>query len=199
VACTAAVPLGCLNQGLPRRCTSLKATRDQDGDVPKRGLLTVAWLVAGALAVALASAAVSRVGNEVTGSRPSPLSAGEVQQELTAASTPSTAAPATSAPPQTSPPTTSGSTTTTAVPATTGAGDPPAETRTYALVGGTATLRFTPQGVAVVTATPNPGFSVDVEPENVNGVKVEFESDAHESRVDGWWDGGPVDRVREGE
>ena len=168
--------------------------------MPKRGLLTVAWLVAGVLAVALASAAVSRVGNEVTGSRPSPLSAGEVQQELTAASTTSSTSSMTSAPPETSTPTTSGSTTTSAaVPTTTGATDPRAETRTYALVGGTATLRFTPQGVTVVTATPNPGFSVDVEPENVNGVKVEFESDAHESRVDGWWDGGPVERVSEGE
>jgi cytoskeletal protein RodZ len=167
--------------------------------VPKRGLLTVAWLVAGVLAVALATAAVSRVGNEVTGSRPSPLSAGEVQQELTAASTTTTTSSTTTAPPV-SPPTTGGSTTTTlAAPATTASVAAPTETRTYALVGGTATLRFSPQGVTVVTATPNPGFSVDVEPEHGNGVKVEFESDAHESRVDGWWDGGPVERVSEGD
>ena len=44
-------------------------------------------------------------------------------------------------------------------------------------------------GVAVVV----------VEPEHGNGVKVEFESEAHESRVYGWWDGGPVERVSEGE
>ncbi|MGH9084146.1 MAG: hypothetical protein ACRDYW_01720 [Acidimicrobiales bacterium] len=164
--------------------------------MPKRGLLIVAWLVAGVLAVALATAAVSRVGNEVTGSRPSPLSAGEVQQELTAASTTTSSTTVTTGP-TVSPPTTSDSTATSAVPPTTVPVDAPAETRTYALVGGTATLRFTPQGVTVVTATPNPGYSVDVEAENVNGVKVEFESDAHESRVDGWWDGGPVERVRE--
>lgn len=194
--CAAALPRSRLYQGLPRGCDSLKAARDQDGSVPKRGLLIVAWLLAGVLAVALATAAVSRVGNEVTGSRPSPLSAGEVQQELTAASTSTTT---TSTAPAVSPPATTGSTTTTATPATTGPVDAPAETRSYALVGGTATLRFSPQGVTVVTATPNPGFSVDVEPEHGNGVKVEFESEAHESRVDGWWDGGPVERVSEGE
>jgi hypothetical protein len=31
-------------------------------------------------------------------------------------------------------------------------------------------------------------------------VKVEFESDGHESRVDAWWDGGPqVERRENGE
>ena len=69
--------------------------------------------------------------------------------------------------------------------------------RTYNLVGGTAALRFSPSGVTVEYATPKAGFTVEVEPENVNGVKVEFESADHKSRVDGWWDNGPRDRVRE--
>jgi hypothetical protein len=160
----------------------------------------VAWLVAGVLAVGLATAAVSRVGNEVTGSRPSPLSAGQVQEELTAAAsttTTSTAGTTAGSAPTETTATTTATTTTSAAPSTTGGEEVAAETRTYALVGGTATLRFSPEGVTVVTATPNPGFSVDVEAEHGNGVKVEFESDAHESRVDGWWDGGPVERVRE--
>ena len=63
-----------------------------------------------------------------------------------------------------------------------------------------ATLRFSPAGVEVVGATPNEGFSVDSEPEHGNGVKVEFESDAHDSRIDAWWDGGPqVERRENGE
>jgi hypothetical protein len=28
-------------------------------------------------------------------------------------------------------------------------------------------------------------------------VRVEFENDSHRSRIEGWWDGGPQDRVRE--
>ena len=70
-------------------------------------------------------------------------------------------------------------------------------TRTYNLVGGTASLRFTPSGVTVDYATPKAGFTVEIEPENGNGVKVEFRSDDHRSRVDGWWDGGPRERIRE--
>lgn len=154
----------------------------------RSGVLVVAWLVGGALAVAVATVAVDRVGNEVTGSRPAPLSAGEVEERLTAAT--STTASDPSATTTTLPTTTTTNTTDTTAPVA-------AETRTYPLVGGTATLRFTEAGVAVVTATPNPGFSVDVEPEHGNGVQVEFESEDHESRVDGWWSGGPQDRVRE--
>jgi hypothetical protein len=58
-------------------------------------------------------------------------------------------------------------------------------------------LKFTPSGVTVQWATPHDGYEVKVEPENGNGVKVEFESDAHRSRVDAWWADGPQDRVRE--
>jgi hypothetical protein len=58
-------------------------------------------------------------------------------------------------------------------------------------------LRFSPSGVTVVWANPNPGFDVSQEPEQGNGVKVEFRSDTHRSRVDGWWDGGPQERIRE--
>jgi hypothetical protein len=66
--------------------------------------------------------------------------------------------------------------------------------------GGVVTLSFSPAGVDVVGATPNEGFTVDSEPEHGNGVKVEFESDAHRSRVDAWWDGGPqVERREDGE
>lgn len=166
----------------------------------RTALLGVMWFVGGALAVALAVAAVGRVGNEVTGSRPSPLSAEEVAQEL--ASTTSTSAPA--ADPSSTTTGAAGGSTTTAPPATATTVAPPppttaaaGETRTYALVGGTATLRFEPTGVTVLAATPNPGFSVHAEPEHLNGVKVEFESEGHESQVTGWWDGGPRDEVRE--
>ena len=114
---------------------------------------------------------------------------------------PTTDAPQ-SAPPATSPPatvpvsTTAPPPTTTTTTTTTTPPQAPAETRSYSLVGGSAALRFTPEGVTVLWATPNSGYTWHVEPED-NGVKVEFENESHESRVEGWWDGGPRDRVEE--
>jgi hypothetical protein len=151
------------------------------------------------------------VGNQVTGSRPSPLSAEEVRSELaleaattttlagvTDSSLPNEATTSTSVTAPTGPTTTtsrSGSTSPT-TPATTQPGPPP-ETRTYTLVGGTATLRFTADGVTVWASTPNPGYSAVTEATHDNGIRVEYRSDAHRSRVEGWWDAGPRDEVRE--
>ena len=49
----------------------------------------------------------------------------------------------------------------------------------------------------MVVATPAAGFTVDIGESHDGGARVEFESDDHRSRVDGWWDGGPQDEVRE--
>ncbi|MFZ6005877.1 MAG: hypothetical protein ACOYXM_18285 [Actinomycetota bacterium] len=162
----------------------------------------VVWLVAGATAVTLASVAVSTVGNQVTGSRPSPFSAEEVRAELAGEDETTTTAPAsdttTTSPPGASPPTTGGpAATVRQAPPTTAAPTQPAEIRTYNLVGGTATLRFEPSGVTVQEATPKPGFSVEVEPDGSNGWQVTFDSESHRSRVEGWWDGAPQDEVDE--
>ena len=169
-------------------------------------LIVAAWAVAGALAVSLASVAVSRVGNQVTGDRPAPLSASQVQEEL-AAETSTTSTTMTVPSPDatgtapaggpTAPVVLPPSPTTTTTAATSGpAPAPTGETRTYSLVGGTATLRFEPTGVTVVVANPNPGFKVEVEPEGP-GVEVSFEADHHRSKVHAWWDGGPRDDVEE--
>lgn len=165
------------------------------------------WLVAATVAVAVAWQGVAVVGDQVTDERPDALAASDIEARLTEASTTTTS---TTVAPGTTPPTsatsssttTAGSSTPTTTPSSTTIGPPPAtadvgETRTYNLQGGTASLRFRPTGVEVVFANPAPGFRVEIEPEHVNGVKVEFESDTHESRVDGWWEGGPVDRVSE--
>ncbi|MDE0803751.1 MAG: hypothetical protein OSA99_10540, partial [Acidimicrobiales bacterium] len=102
-----------------------------------------------------------------------------------------TGTPQTTAPPASSPPSTTATTPTTQPPAV------PATTRTYSLTGGSVSLRFASSGVTVNYATPNAGFEVSIEPEHGNGVKVEFRGDSHRSRVDGWWENGPVDRIRE--
>lgn len=189
--------------------------------------LVLAWVVAAAVAVAVASWGVALVGRSVTEERPAALASAEVEERLSevaatdppststtsttttalsAGETPTTVAgpggsagsvPVTTTPGP-SPTTTVAPASPPAAPATVApAPVPAAETRTYTLVGGTASLRFEPSGVTVVFANPAQGFDVEIEAEHGNGVRVEFESDTHESRLDGWWDGGPQDRKEE--
>lgn len=157
----------------------------------RRGVgLAAVWLMVAVAAVTVAWQGVNVVGRQVTDRRPAALSAGEIEDRLSARTAGDGAGASAGA--STEPPSTTASST--APPATAASA---AETRTYNLVGGTVSLRFAATGVTVVFANPGPGFTVDSEPENVNGVKVEFESETHRSRVDGWWDNGPLDRVRE--
>lgn len=182
-------------------------------------VLVAAWVGAGAAAVTLATAGVSMVGNQVTGSRPSPLSADEVRRELEAAEVANPSTNATD--PGTGPTTTLGepsaagvSTTTTTRPGTAPSTRPgssptaapsgpttttsePVELRTYSLVGGTATLRFSPSGVTLVDAVPAAGYATEIEAVHDNGIRVEFESEDRRSRVEGWWDAGPRDQTDE--
>jgi hypothetical protein len=169
------------------------------------------WFVTGALAAAVATAGVAVVDDQLTSPRPAPLSAEQVRRELVASSATST----TTSDGRVATTTTIGpgpaevTTTTSAAGGTGGDGGPTAttapppapsarsETRTYDLVGGTATVRFSAAGVTVLTATPAPGFTVEIEDSHDGGKRVEFDSDGHESRLDAWWDGGPRDEVRE--
>jgi hypothetical protein len=84
----------------------------------------------------------------------------------------------------------------TATPAPTSPPAPAATTQTFALTGGTTAISFSPSGVTVLWATPNPGFDVKIEPES-SGIKVEFRADNHRSRIDAWWSGGPRHEIRE--
>lgn len=174
----------------------------------------LAWVVAAAAALAVAWQGVALVGRQVTDDRPGPLSAAEIREAIEASESDDESGRDESAGAESSP---GGADVVppapeeTAGPATTqnqpDAGNPPpatttstiaepAETRPYDLIGGSVALQFSPSGVTLLWATPNPGFEVDSEPEG-SGIKVEFESDSHRSRVDGWWDGGAQDRVRE--
>lgn len=138
---------------------------------------TAAWVVAAGVATTAAWQGVGLVTNQVTDDRPPALAAAEVRDKLDDSSSTTTAPP--------------GSTTTSTSTVE------PTVTRTYDVDGGSTALRFAPSGVTVLWSTPKPGFDVDVEPEHGNGYRVEFESDSHRSRVEGWWDGGPQDRTRE--
>ncbi len=65
-----------------------------------------------------------------------------------------------------------------------------AQVLTFDLVGGTASVSFAPNDVHVLWATPEPGFSADVD-NGGPGQRVEFRSDDGDSRLDVWWDAGP--------
>ena len=172
----------------------------------RRTLTFVAlWLLAGAAAATVAWLGVSSVSDELAGSasHPEPLTAEEIRDEVAAGSSTTTTPGAPTTAPVTTSTTADGTTPTTAAtptttPATTTTRPPvAATTRSYDLVGGTVTLRFAPSGVTVVVATPAPGFSVELGDSHDTGAKVEFEGEDHRSRVEGWWDGGPQDEVRE--
>ena len=203
-----------------------KPPRHHNGWVRKTLPYLGAWFIAGLLAVALASVGVSMVTEQVTtNNRPAALGAAEVRDELASIDqdgaaeatpslpevppTPPTGAMAPGSSPSGSsadrapapgdgPSDPSTPTTTIAPVPTTLPAAPTPVTRTYDLIGGTATLRFTSEGVTIITATPKAGFSVDIEANDDDGdARVEFESDDHLSRLDAWWDGGPQNEVRE--
>jgi hypothetical protein len=144
------------------------------------------WLVAAVVASVIAWQGVGLVGDQVTDRRPATFTEDEVEAEL--------AEPAGE---DTSPPTTPPGTgdQTPQRPTTTTADEPAAETRTYNLGGGAVTLRFSPDGVEVASAVPKLGYEVRSQPTDDNGWRVEFVGDEARSRVEGWWDGGPQDRV----
>ena len=69
-------------------------------------------------------------------------------------------------------------------PAPTAPPAPPASsTQTFALTGGTVMVTCTGNAIALDSATPNAGFTIDKEENEDGQVEVRFQSDAHESRL----------------
>lgn len=74
------------------------------------------------------------------------------------------------------------------------------ETRSYDLVGGTVTVRFSAAEVELVSASPADGFALrPVEQEGPTDIRVEFRrtDDTWRSRLRATWDGGPEERIDE--
>ena len=159
--------------------------------------LGVAWLAAAVVAAVVAWQGVGLVGDQVTDDRPATLSAAQIEGALgvPVAPVPGDATPgtATDAGPAT-PPTTTAPTPTTAPPP---APEQQAVVRPYSVTGGNAVLSFTPAGVTVALARPDPSYQVRSEPTDGNGWRIEFDGPAGRSRIEGWWDGGPQDRVED--
>jgi len=144
----------------------------------------------------VAYAAVQMVSGSVVESQREPLT-----------STPAgagSASPVTSTPPvsPSPPPTATTSPTPVVVPATPSPPRSPAplspqqpslDTRTFALIGGTAQLTCRGDSVSLNWATPNSGFSVETSTEDGGAtIEVRFRSETHESRLDAWCSGGTL-------
>lgn len=68
---------------------------------------------------------------------------------------------------------------------------PTASSRTFQLVGGTATFTCTGNTISLDSAVPAAGFSVETENED-GGIRVRFESDSHRSEIRAGCSGGQV-------
>lgn len=167
----------------------------------RRALLAATWLAGTALATLIVYEAVSAVAVEVTEQRPEPLSRAAVERALAEPSpslgsgssptgAPSPAASASTpapSPPPAKPPAGGGGVST-PIPS-----NPSTNTRTFALVGGTASLTCNGGQLALNWATPNSGFWVDTGSSDGGAqIEVRFRSDTHESQLQAWCSGGVV-------
>lgn len=186
----------------------------------KRVALPLIWLAAAALASTVAWQGVQIVSSQVLETEPTDLAsqattstststpstpAVQEQQAVGSGSTTSaaTASQSTTDPGGTSSQSTSSTTpgtdsqpTSSAQTATTAEQTDQTVTQTFVLTGGTTAISFSPAGVTVIYANANDGFSAKIQPEGA-GIKVEFESDYHKSRVEAWWYDGPRNEIRE--
>lgn len=65
--------------------------------------------------------------------------------------------------------------------------------RTITTEGGTVVVRYRPNEVALQAATPAPGFETEIDDFGPPRVRVEFESDDTDVRVEARWEGGGLD------
>jgi len=81
---------------------------------------------------------------------------------------------------------------------------PPGELQTYDAIGGSVTLLVGDGTVSLASAVPKPGFSAEEkERDEPSKVVVEFDSEAHESKLVARWDDGTftveIDEESEGD
>jgi hypothetical protein len=177
------------------------------------------WLAVTVTAVLIASAAVSSVRDQVTDtptamlppttmaiSSTDQLVADPIQPQdsdattttspptsTTAAPEPVTTTPTTTLPPSPDPDPEPAQTTTTTteVPAPTTTTDAPtSEIRSYVLVGGSVSVEIGDGVVRLAGASPNSGFTMEVEDSGPEKVEVEFHNDGHESKFSGEFEDG---------
>ena len=72
-------------------------------------------------------------------------------------------------------------------------GDDEWQTRAVQTTGGTVLIRYRPGEVAYQSATPTPGFQVEVAEKGPPEVKVKFESESEEIEVEAAWKDGRLE------
>ncbi|HEX6301852.1 MAG TPA: hypothetical protein VF148_15440 [Acidimicrobiia bacterium] len=65
--------------------------------------------------------------------------------------------------------------------------------RTINSVGGSVVVRSRPGEVELQAATPAPGFAVEIDDDGPERVRVEFDSDSVEVRIEVRWENGALD------
>jgi hypothetical protein len=81
---------------------------------------------------------------------------------------------------------------------TTGADGQPTYTRSFRVCGGQAVIRMVPNKVQLVTATPDPGFTVDAVQNEPNNLAVQFTEPNHYCVIHAvWHNNGPFAEVSE--
>lgn len=191
-----------------------------DGVRLLRGWIPVLWWCAATLAsIGVATVALQPVLRTATpGLAAAPL---EHPADVARTPTPTLGPPPTTAPPTLSPPASRGATpsptrsrpvraTTTAAPSgtatavivdgwtvTTGEDGQPTYVRSFRLDGGQAVIRMTAGRVRLVTATPNPGYSVDTVQNEPGNLAVQFTEPNHYFIIHAVWHNGPFAEVSE--
>lgn len=153
--------------------------------------LVAAWLVALAVATLLTWQIVSFADSRV-GARPVQIST------VASSSTPSSSAPPETS---TSSPVSSSTTVTSVFSSSQPASDDSEWSfRTVNTSGGKVVIRYRPGEVELQAATPSPGFGVELDDTGPRRVRVEFESDTEDIRVEARWEDGSlvVDVTRHG-
>jgi hypothetical protein len=65
--------------------------------------------------------------------------------------------------------------------------------RSVTTAGGTVVFRYRPEDVELQAATPAPGFDVELKDSGPQRVRVEFESEESDIRVEAEWKDGELD------
>jgi hypothetical protein len=141
-----------------------------------------AWWLGGLVAVTgIGLLAVGSVGDGISGGSPGALSPADLSAGTRTAAAPPTTASPLPRPTRTSAPATASPTTA-----------PPVAVRSTSLSVTGGTVRFSCRGstLSVDFATPRVGFAVELHDRTRSSVRVEFQSDTHESRVSAACSGG---------
>lgn len=167
--------------------------------------LVGAWVVVLLITTSLAWQIVSLASNQVADEPVAIAAATTTPQDRSTTSSPTTTPGPTTAP-STTGTTTAGSTPTTSTPGGGGSSSQsPSSTsptsssaaawslRTITTQGGTVVVRYRPNEVELQAATPAPGFEMEIDDSGPPRVRVEFENDDSDIRVEARWEDGTLD------